>query len=204
MNEFDAQAREWDADPMKVERAHRVADAILEQAGPLGGKRAMDYGCGTGLLGFALHPHLAHLTLADTSTGMLAVLGDKIAASGLANLTPLALDLTSGPAPEIRFDLIASLMTLHHIADTDDILRRFHGLLNPGGLLAISDLDPEDGSFHGPEVEVHRGFERPDLAARLQRAGFERIRFSTPYVINRATGTGLTPFPLFLVLAQRA
>jgi 2-polyprenyl-3-methyl-5-hydroxy-6-metoxy-1,4-benzoquinol methylase len=203
MNEFDAKAEGWDGDPMKVERARRVADAILEQAGPLSGKRAMDYGCGTGLLGFALQPHLAHMTLADASPGMLAVLGKKIAASGLANLAPLALDLTGGPDPGTRFDLIVTLMTLHHIPDTDGILQRFHGILNPGGLLGISDLDQEDGSFHGLEADVHRGFDRSDLCGRLERAGFGRIRFSTPYVINRETGAGMTPFPLFLVLAER-
>ncbi len=29
------------------------------------------------------------------------------------------------------------------------ILEKFHDLLNPSGYLAIADLYPEDGSFHG-------------------------------------------------------
>jgi len=200
VNEFDARAAQWDLDPAKVERARLVAEAILAQAGPLSAARALEVGCGTGLLGFALQPHLGHLTLADASPGMLAVLREKIAASGAANMTPLALDLTGDPVPGAPYDLVCTLMTLHHIPDTDGALARFHALLAPGGLLCISDLDLEDGSFHGPEADVHRGFGREDLAARLARAGFRDPRFSTPFTIDRDGRS----YPAFLVLAERA
>jgi ubiquinone/menaquinone biosynthesis C-methylase UbiE len=203
MSEFDMQAWNWDADAAKVERARRVAGAIQEMAGPLAGLRALEYGCGTGLLGFALQPALAHITLADTSQGMLTVLREKIAAGGVANMTPLELDLTAGPAPEARYDLVCTLMTLHHIADVDGILARFHDLLVPGGRLCVSDLDTEDGSFHGPRDDVHLGFDRQDLAARMGRAGFHDIRFTTPYVIRRSAGGREEAFPLFLALATR-
>ena len=202
MSEFDHQAWNWDADGTKVERAQAVAEAIRALAGPLAGLRALEYGCGTGLLGFALQPHLAHVTLADTSQGMLTVLREKIAASGAANMTPLELDLTSGPAPEARYDLVCTLMTLHHIPDIDGILARFHALLTPGGRLCISDLDPEDGSFHGARVDVHRGFDRRELAARMVRAGFHDVRFSTPYEITRTREGETERFPLFLAVAS--
>ena len=201
MSEFDHQAWNWDADGAKVERAQRVAEAILALAGPLDGLRALEYGCGTGLLGFALQPRLAHVTLADTSQGMLTVLREKIAASGAANMVPLELDLTTGPAPGDRYDLVCTLMTLHHIADTDGILARFHDLLVPGGRLCVSDLDPEDGSFHGARTDVHKGFDRQDLAARMVRAGFHDIRFSTPYEITRTTDGRPERYPLFLAVA---
>lgn len=203
MSEFDVKAATWDLDPEKVERAMKVAEAILAQAGPLEGKRALEYGCGTGLLGFALAPHLGHVTLADASRGMLAVLKDKIVASGASNLEPLELDLSAGPAPEASYDAVFTLMVLHHIRDVDGILARFRGLLAPGGLLAISDLDSEDGSFHGPEADVHKGFDRGDLEARLVRAGFGAVRFSTPYVITRKTEAGETRYPVFLAVAER-
>ena len=204
MNEFDDKARSWDEDPAKVERARKVAEAIRAQVGALAGLSALEYGCGTGLLGFALQPHLGRVTLADSSPGMLAVLEEKIAASGLANLVPLQLDLTVGPAPEARYDLVCTLMTLHHIPDTDAILEQFRGLLNPGGHLCISDLDQEDGSFHGAGVEVHKGFDREDLAARLARGGFGNIRFSSPFEIQRTSEKGaLECFPAFLVVAVR-
>jgi SAM-dependent methyltransferase len=199
MDEFDLKAATWDLDPVKVERAARVAQAILAQAGPLEGVRGLEYGCGTGLLGFHLRPHLAHLTLADTSAGMLAVLREKIAARGLEGMEPLELDLARGPVPGLRFGLVASLLVLHHLKDTAGALRAFHALLEPGGLLAISDLDLEDGSFHGPGVDVHPGFDRTALAGHLEEAGFRDLRFSTPYVMEKDGAR----YPLFLVLARR-
>lgn len=204
MNDFDAMARDWDADPAKVERALRVAEAIRAQVGPLAGMKALDYGCGTGLLGFALQAEVAHLTLADTSEGMLRVLDEKIAASGAAHLASLKLDLASGPLPETRYDLVCTLMALHHVPDTEGILKRFHALLSSGGVLCIADLDQEDGSFHGPGAEVHRGFDRDALAEQMRRAGFERIRFATPCVVTRETGAGLREFPVFLAVGEKA
>ena len=203
MNDFDRKAQGWDADASKVERAARVAEGIRTLAGDLSGRSALEVGCGTGLLGFALRPHVARVTLADTSAGMLAVLGEKIAASGLTGMTALQHDFTAGPVPEERYGLLCSLMTFHHIPDTDEALRRFHALLEPKGLLSIADLDAEDGSFHGPEVPVHHGFDRDDLRNRLHDAGFRDIRFSTPYVIDRETAQGPRRFPVFLVVAGK-
>lgn len=203
MNDFDRKAQGWDADASKVERAARVAEGIRTLAGDLSGRSALEVGCGTGLLGFALRPHVARVTLADTSAGMLAVLGEKIAASGLTGMTALQHDFTAGPVPEERYGLLCSLMTFHHIPDTDEALRRFHALLEPGGLLSIADLDAEDGSFHGPEVPVHHGFDRDDLRNRLHDAGFRDIRFSTPYVIDRETAQGPRRFPVFLMVAGK-
>ncbi len=204
MNEFDEKARTWDADPAKVERAQRVAEAIRGQIGSLADREVLEYGCGTGLLGFALQPHVAHLTLADTSRGMLQVLEEKIAACGARNVTSLALDLSVGPLPELRFDLICTLMTLHHIPDTAAILARFHTLLRDGGALCIADLDLEDGSFHGPDFEGHKGFDREALAREMLEAGFENVQFTTPCVVVRQTSAGIQEFPVFLMVGEKA
>lgn len=201
--DFDDQARQWDQDAGKVERARRVAEAILAQAGPLAGKHGLEFGCGTGLLGFNLQPHLGRVTLADTSAGMLQVLREKIAASGAGNMEAVQRDLSAGPLPGDTFDLVFTLMTLHHIPDTDGILQRFHALVRPGGQLCVADLDQEDGSFHGPGEDVHQGFDRGDLAARLDRAGFRDVRFSTPYVIERLGADGTVKYPIFLAVARR-
>ena len=55
-----------------------------------------------------------------------------------------------------RFDLVYTLMTLHHIPDTAKILGSFQALLQPGGVLCIADLDKEDGSFHSHEADFRR------------------------------------------------
>ncbi|MBU4500207.1 MAG: class I SAM-dependent methyltransferase [Gammaproteobacteria bacterium] len=201
---FDSKARLWDDNPVFRERGLKIAQAI-RQAVPLHPRmRALDYGCGTGLLSFPLKDELGAILLADSSSGMLEVVKEKIAAQGVRNMTPLQLDLLSDPAPSEKFDLIVTAMTLHHVPDTDAILRIFHDLLQPGGYLCVADLDQEDGSFHGLEVDVHHGFEQADLGRRATQAGFSDIRFQPVFSIAKERERGTRDYPVFLMTAQRA
>ncbi len=200
---FDDKAKTWDSDPIKRERAFAVAAAIRQRVPLSRDWRALEYGCGTGLLSFALRADLDRLTLADSSPGMLAVLEGKIAAAQAHNLHPLCLDLSHDPPPAEHYDLIYTLMTLHHVADTERLLRAFHNLLQPGGWLCVADLDQEDGSFHGPGFTGHNGFHRAALRVQLVRAGFGDVDFSTCYAMKKATAQGVREYPLFLAVANR-
>ncbi len=201
---FDSKARQWDENPVFQERGLKIAQAI-QQAVPLHPQmNALDYGCGTGLLSFPLKDELGTILMADSSSGMLDVVTEKIAAQGVTNMTSMKLDLLTDPAPAQTFDLIATAMTLHHVPDTDHILRVFHDLLNPGGYLCIADLDQEDGSFHGPEVDVHHGFDQADLARRTAQAGFTDIQFQTVFTITKERETGTQDYPVFLMTARRS
>ncbi|MFP5410309.1 MAG: class I SAM-dependent methyltransferase [Gammaproteobacteria bacterium] len=201
---FDSKARQWDENPVFRERALKIAD-VVRRAVPLRrNMHALDYGCGTGLLSFPLKDELGTMLLADSSPGMLEVANEKIAAQGAANLTTLRLDLMADPAPAQTFDLIVTSMTLHHVPDTDRILSIFRGLLAPGGYLCIADLDREDGSFHGVEVDVHHGFDRADLQQRAERAGFVDVHFETVFSIAKESETGTRDYPVFLMCARRA
>lgn len=200
---FDDKAKTWDTDPIKRERAFTVAAAIRQRVPLSSGWHALEYGCGTGLLSFTLHAGLDRITLSDSSPGMLAVLKEKIAAAGLSHLHPLALDLVTDPPPAEHYDLIYTLMTLHHVADVDRLLRAFRDLLRPGGWLCIADLDQEDGSFHGPGFTGHNGFHRAALRVQLMRAGFGEADFSTCYTMKKATDRGMREYPLFLAVAAR-
>ncbi len=200
---FDAEAKTWDSDPVKQERALAVAAALRRRIPLARDWRALEYGCGTGLLSFALHAELGQIMLADSSPSMLAVLAGKIAAAGLAHLQPLALDLLTDPPPAERYDLIYTLMTLHHVADVDRLLRAFHDLLRPGGWLGIADLDREDGSFHGGGFAGHHGFDRTALRAQLRDAGFGGVDFSTCYLMKKTIDRGMREYPVFLAVAAR-
>ena len=201
---FDSKARQWDDNPVFHERGLKIAQAI-RQAVPLRrGMNALDYGCGTGLLSFPLKDELGAILLADSSSGMLEVVAGKIAAQGVTRMTPLKLDLLADPPPAQRFDLIYTSMTLHHVPDTDAILRIFHDLLQPGGYLCIADLDQEDGSFHGPEIDVHHGFDRAGLSQRAAQAGFTGIHFQTVFSIVKEHESGARDYPVFLMTARRA
>ncbi|HEX9050349.1 MAG TPA: class I SAM-dependent methyltransferase [Anaeromyxobacter sp.] len=202
-SDFDARAKTWDEDAAKHERARRVAAAIAARVPSLERRRVLEYGAGTGLLGLALQPLVREVTLADVSREMLAVADRKIAAGGLRNATTLLLDLTSSPAPGPPFDLVCTLMTLHHIPDTGAILRAFRAALSSGGAVCIADLDREDGAFHGPGFTGHDGFDRSELREKLERSGFADVRFETVFEVNKVTAAGPRAFPVFLATAVR-
>ncbi len=163
---FDQAAASWDAQTPRVILAKKIGAAIM--ALPLTAEmEAMEYGCGTGLVGLALAPVLRHLTAIDTSQGMLDVLRHKIADQRIGNVEVLSCNLET-EAYHQRHDLIFSAMTLHHIKDTKGLLHQLTTSLKPGGYLAIADLVSEDGTFHKPDITGiwHHGFE-PQLLEEL-------------------------------------
>jgi ubiquinone/menaquinone biosynthesis C-methylase UbiE len=200
---FDEKASQWDLNPDRRQRARAVAEAIRRQIPLHPNLSALEYGCGTGLLSFELRNDLAQILLADRSTGMLDVLREKIAAAQASNLFPIQLDLLSDPLPTQRFDLIYSLMTLHHILDTARILSLFWQLLKAGGYLCIADLDREDGSFHKEPFEGHLGFDRQALAKLTTAVGFEVLGFETVYQMVKLVEGQQRSYPIFLMTARR-
>ena len=204
MTDFDERAKDWDSDPMKVERARMVADAVRKAVPLSQNMKAFEYGCGTGLLSFALQEDLGQITLADTSQGMLDVLREKIAKTGVKNMHPVRLDLSTDPLPVEKFHITYSLLVLHHIQGAREILGKFHEVLELKGYLIVADLDEEDGTFHTDgTTDVHLGFGRNVLQEWVEAAGFGYVRFSTAYEIKKEIDGKEKAFPVFLMVAQK-
>jgi 2-polyprenyl-3-methyl-5-hydroxy-6-metoxy-1,4-benzoquinol methylase len=203
-NRFDRAAADWDKKDQRRALAAAIAAGIARL--PLHpAMEALEYGCGTGLVGLALAPQLKSLTAADSSPGMLATLSDKIAAAGLTNVYPLRLDLHDENCPR-QFDLIFSAMTLHHLADVGSIIEKLVAGLKPGGYIALADLDSEDGSFHGDNTEsvMHHGFDRDGLADTLRRLGCGVIQARTVHIVVKPNAAGVEqPYPVFLLTATK-
>lgn len=198
MNSFDERAATWDDDPAKLVRASAVASAIRDRIKLDGSERLLDYGAGTGLVSEALQHAVGPITLADPSAGMRDVMLAKIAAGTIADARVWNLDLESATPPGDQFDLIVTVMTLHHVGDVDLVLSRFAALLAVGGRLCVVDLEKEDGSFHGPDVEVHHGFDPSTLATSLGNAGFTDVEIRECHQVEREAGT----FPIFLATGR--
>ena len=196
---FDEKAATWDADPAKVRRAAEVARCITETVPLRGSERLLEYGAGTGLVTQALRDAVGPVTLADTSSGMREVLHDKIAAGALAGARVWDVNLETEPPPEEQFDLLVTVMTLHHIHDLARVLSSFGQLLAPGGHLCIADLEHEDGSFHGADFDGHHGFERAALTGALERAGFADVRIADCTTLVRDGAT----YGVFLATCTR-
>jgi ubiquinone/menaquinone biosynthesis C-methylase UbiE len=198
MATFDERAKEWDT-PDRIERAAEVA-AVIQAAVPMSGtERAIEVGAGTGLLGLQFAGRLQELVLTDPSTGMLEVAAEKVRRQGLKNVRTQRFDLTADTMP-VQFDLLISLLMLHHVEDTAAALAAMRALLATGGRIAVADLDTEDGSFHTAEAEGihHQGFDRADLGRLAEAAGFVDIAFRTAATIEDEGRR----YPLFLLTAR--
>lgn len=102
---------------------------------PLAGRRALDVGCGAGLLA----EPLARLGAAVTGIDASAQVVD--AARAHAVLSGLAIDYRTGGIEGLageRFDLVTSLEVIEHVADTAAFVGGLAGALAPGGLLVMS------------------------------------------------------------------
>jgi SAM-dependent methyltransferase len=135
----------------------------------------------------------------DNSQEMINVCNEKVEYHNANHIKPIWYDLEHKDYAE-KFDIIYNQMVLHHVIDVEPIFHKFYSLLNPGGHLAIADLYIEDGSFHGPDVKVHLGFNPVKLIEVLKRIGFKNSLYKTCFVIKRGYGKD---FPVFLLIAQK-
>lgn len=196
--DFDSKAATWD-DPAKVARSHEVADAIAAATRPGPTTTLLEYGAGTGLVTEALGGRVGRAVLVDTSAGMRDAMAVKVADGRLVDARIVDLDLERPEAvlPDERFDLILTVLTLHHVTELDRVLGRFREMLAPDGRLCIVDLDAEDGSFHGDGFTGHHGFDRDALAERIRLAGFDAVEVSDCGQLQRDDGA----YPMFLAVA---
>lgn len=102
---------------------------------PLAGRRALDLGCGGGLLAEPLARLGAAVTAVDAAAEAIAVARDHAAAQGLA------IDYRSGGVEQLAgetFDLVCSLEVVEHAADQPGFVHGLASALAPGGLMILS------------------------------------------------------------------
>ena len=203
INEFDIKAAGWDNNPMHWDRSVAITD-LIKKLIPLKKRMiALEYGAGTGIASFLLKDNLREITLMDSSSEMVRVMNEKIKKTKVKNLKPINYDLESSDYTSGKFDLIFTLMVLHHVSDVENLIRKFHDLLNPNGYLAIADLYPEEGLFHGEEFSGHKGFDVAILSNQIARQGFRDISHTKCFVIDKKISDTITKqFDVFLLIAK--
>ncbi len=195
---FGDKAEEWDANDTIRRLSSAVGAAIVDNIPLHSQMDVMDFGAGTGLISSHIAPFVNRIVAVDVSQAMLDKLAAKRDLQG--KVEAICRDIIASPL-EARFDLIVSAMALHHIKDTREAIRVLSSHLKPGGILALADLDSEEGDFHPPGTEgiYHFGFERRELGSLLKQEGFDSIRFITAHTIERNEKL----YPVFLVVAQK-
>jgi SAM-dependent methyltransferase len=202
---FDDKAKDWDKDPKKVERASVFANDILQFLGEKKIEKAFEFGSGTGLVSFNLKDYFQSITLADNSQGMIEVLTEKIKIERVSNMKPLLIDIFKDNLRLTGFDIVYTLLTLHHINDIGKTLSIFNSILRPGGYLCIGDLITEDGSFHykDPDFDGHRGFDPDDFKKQLTDHGFTVEYEKIFSVIEREYNSEMRKYPMFLIIGRK-
>jgi len=201
---FDNYAKTWDTDE-RIDRAKIIANEIFNSIDTNKDYSAMEFGCGTGLVSFNLYDKFKNITLVDSSKGMIDILVSKIDKYEVNNMLPYHLDILNGNSIDMKFDVIYNSMVLHHINDTEAIIKTFYELLNKDGYLCIVDLDEEDGSFHKkyPDYDGHNGFNQDAMKNILINAGFKDIESNTFFYGEKIIEDQKVNYSLFLMKARR-
>lgn len=159
--------------------------AALRERGIGRAATVVDLGAGTGQFALAAAPHVGRVVAVDVSPAMLAVLRDRAAGAGLANVECVRAGFLSYEHTGAPADAVFTRNALHQLPDFWKALalQRIAGLLRPGGVLRLRDLifdfQPAeagailDGWLDGAVADPERGYTREDFAEHL------RTEFST-------------------------
>ena len=202
---FDTEAIKWDSEK-RVKRGKIIADEIIRSVNIEENYRALEFGCGTGLVSFNLIDKFKHITLIDTSEGMIETLNSKIQALKVKNMTGIRVDTDfDSDINGERFDVIYTSMALHHVIDIRTVLDKLYNLLNANGYLCIVDLVEDDGSFHRLEKDFngHNGFNQNKLKDLLAEIGFEGIVTNTFYKDFKVMEGSEVSYALFLMVGRK-
>jgi len=161
---------------------YRVPDLLdglvaeeMARLGLAGFERALDLGCGTGLMGERLRARVAHLEGVDISAAMIAETSRKGIYDSLAKAELVA----TLNARRADVDLVTAADVLIYCGALQPVLTALMPAMRPGGLVAFS-LEAHEGEealFLRPSLRYAHGIRATREA--LVVAGLEVLRFET-------------------------
>lgn len=166
----------------RIQIAKVASDAIRKHLTDAKGKTAIDFGCGTGLVGMELQSEFKSMLFLDTSQKMLNQIEKKIAANNIRNATTLCFDFERDSLSDLKADYIFMAQVLLHIKDVEPVLSRLYEVLNQGGHLLIIDFDKNEKVASDM---VHNGFDQKELTETMAPLGYINIQSETFYTGSR-------------------
>ncbi|SHH65481.1 Ubiquinone/menaquinone biosynthesis C-methylase UbiE [Sporobacter termitidis DSM 10068] len=159
--------------PERRQIAKISADAIRECLVDAQSKTAIDFGCGTGLVGLNLLNDFKSILFLDTSQNMIHQIKLK-----KPNADTLCFDFEKDSLSDLHTDYIFMAQVLLHIRDFKSVLLKLYDVLNPGGHLIITDFNKNDEVVSDM---VHSGFDQKALADIMLNIGYKSIQSKTLY-----------------------
>jgi ubiquinone/menaquinone biosynthesis C-methylase UbiE len=128
---------------LQAERAEQLAERVRHFLSPFEGNEvALDAGCGTGSLAFALASFVAEVVGVDTNAEYL----DAGRAAAPPNVRLVEGDVTALSFGYAEFDLACSHRVLHHVRRPELAVSELARVTRPGGSIFIADqlgsIDP--------------------------------------------------------------
>ena len=121
---------------LQDERAADLAERVRRLLGPFTGtEAALDAGCGTGALAFALAPNALEVVGVDTRADYLEAA--RVAAPD--NVSFVEGDVTELPFDYASFDLACCHRVLHHVRRPELAVSELARVTRPGGRIFIAD-----------------------------------------------------------------
>lgn len=180
-DKFEMIANMYDT-PERVQMARISSDAIREYLVDAKSKNAIDFGCGTGLVGMNLLNDFKSMLFLDTSQNMLHQVEQKISDLDIQNADTLCFDFEQEGLTDLHADYIFMAQVLLHIQDIEFILSRLFDVLNEGGHLLIVDFNKNEQIASDL---VHNGFDQAELTDTMIKIGYRNIQSKTFYTGNK-------------------
>jgi ubiquinone/menaquinone biosynthesis C-methylase UbiE len=174
---FDIIAGQYDT-PERDRIAGIIAEAIRSRADSSAGKTAIDYGCGTGLVGLRLLDVFGSITFIDAAGNMVEQVRNKLVSLCANSAETLCCDLCGERPPGLKADCVFVVQTLLHEKNITALLENLHSVLNEDGRLLIVDFNKNENIVSD---EVHNGFDQAELAELLRRLSFSVVESQTFY-----------------------
>lgn len=121
---------------LQADRAVDLEARVIRLLAPLrGAEHALDAGCGTGALAYALAPHVCDVVGIDADEAYLVAARD----GSPPNCSFLAGDVTALPFGYGTFDLAGCLRVFHHVRRPELVVAELARVTRPGGTILITD-----------------------------------------------------------------
>lgn len=194
---FKEKSKTWDKGDVQTSTASCIASAIQSTITLNKDMDILDFGVGTGLLGFEIAKVTRKVYGVDTSQSMLEKLEKKNTSE--LNIISYCQDIVKTPL-DMNFNGLISSMTLHHVEDLKAFFETIYTNIKESGFIAIADLESEDGTFHSDNTGVyHFGFNQDELCKVVEESGFKNVEFKNITTINKPK----KDFGVFLLTATK-
>jgi len=130
----------WDKQAQKYDYSERQFEPVFEnviletQKYLTNEDKVLDFGCATGTKTIQLAESVQHIHGLDISSAMIKEANKKISKQNLGNIKFSQGNIFVNDYEHASFDKIISYGVLHLLNNVDEVIRRLHNLLKPGGL----------------------------------------------------------------------